>query len=347
MIACALVGAALVAPGGSAAVPPAFAPALVARAGATATVFVLGSAPCTGGRCVELFRGGAGPRLRAYVSAPPSGRPSSSDVFSTGSVAALVFANQDDGYAIEGPEPSGDGGLLGTATGPVYATTDGGESWRVATWFRAGSARLRDRLVGRRGVIRGPRALPVPSQDNARMSRSHGRAKPLRLSDRGRARRAVPGPASLAVGFVGMAAAGARQGVVHLPAAGAVGATGADRVGRRKSHRSRTTPPRRRARERRDVRADRHLRRVDLGALSHWPGLTWPTRVVASQHGRRPALHAGSGRRQGRVARRSPQSRATPRIASATHAPANCSAPRTAAGALSRSPHSPRARTKE
>jgi hypothetical protein len=114
-------------PGGIHPASPSVAPGLVVQAGDTSTVFVLGTAHCAGGLCLQLWRGtggaGVGAEQWSEMVAPPSATPSFAG--SDGSVESLVFANSSDGYAVEGPTPSA-GPLIGA---PVFVTVDGGTSW--------------------------------------------------------------------------------------------------------------------------------------------------------------------------------------------------------------------------
>jgi len=106
----------------------AFSPSLVARAGTSDTVFVLGTASCGSGLCLQLWRGQAGSgATRGHfteVNAPPSAAPRYAG--SIGSVRQLVFANTEDGYALE-LEPNS---IWMTA----FATSNGGKSWHSVSF---------------------------------------------------------------------------------------------------------------------------------------------------------------------------------------------------------------------
>jgi hypothetical protein len=155
---------------------------------------------------LELFRGAAGHAF-ARVSAPPSARPSGADLYSSGSVAALVFANPADGYAIDRAAPGSDGGLLGATTGPVYATTDGGRSWRAATWFGPG-VRLFG-MVASGGEFYAVLAHCPPHPKTTLVCRDLTLAR-SRARSGSWSSEAIPGFASLAVDFIGLAAQGGR-----------------------------------------------------------------------------------------------------------------------------------------
>jgi len=107
-----------------------FVPGLIARAGSSSTVMVLGTATCTGGGrhlCLGLWsatvgRAGLVDRL-TKLTAPPSTRPKFAG--STGLVGAVVFSNRLDGYAVEHSSSQ-------PTASTVFATTDGGRSWRRA-----------------------------------------------------------------------------------------------------------------------------------------------------------------------------------------------------------------------
>jgi hypothetical protein len=104
-----------------------FEPALVAEAGDSSTIFVLGTATCGKRLCPELWRSmnGLAGTTESFtkVRAPTN---ASLRHAGTGSIQMLVFANSSDGYAVEDSSGVSVGGSSG---GPIFATTNGGRSW--------------------------------------------------------------------------------------------------------------------------------------------------------------------------------------------------------------------------
>jgi photosystem II stability/assembly factor-like uncharacterized protein len=93
-------------------------PVLLAQAGSSGVVFVLWSTTCNHHTCFRLERSNDGGRVFSLVKAPPisPGRGSP-----TGNLVELVFANPNDGYALE---------RVSIERTALYATFDGGRSWR-------------------------------------------------------------------------------------------------------------------------------------------------------------------------------------------------------------------------
>lgn len=98
---------------------PGFAPQWAVRVGSTPEVIVVGTWSCAKPPCIELLRTTDGGRRFVRLASPPVVYVGGS---ATGSLTGLDFANSKDGYAFEG-----NGGLRATN---LYATFDGGESWR-------------------------------------------------------------------------------------------------------------------------------------------------------------------------------------------------------------------------
>jgi photosystem II stability/assembly factor-like uncharacterized protein len=95
-----------------------FAPEWAVQVGSTSEVIVVGTTSCAKPPCIELLRTADGGRGFVRLSSPPV---VSEEGALTGSLEGLIFANPEDGYALENvgaPWPS-----------ILYATFDGGRSW--------------------------------------------------------------------------------------------------------------------------------------------------------------------------------------------------------------------------
>jgi photosystem II stability/assembly factor-like uncharacterized protein len=93
-------------------------PILLVRAGLSDVDYVLWSTPCNASTCYRLERLSDGGQIGHFVTAPPITSVSGS----SGNLNELVFANTQDGYAVDS---SSRGSQL-------YATLNGGVSWRKA-----------------------------------------------------------------------------------------------------------------------------------------------------------------------------------------------------------------------
>lgn len=114
------------------AVLPGFEPQAIVAVGGTRDVIVAGTVPCASGDvCPELLRGslGTGGRVGSWhrTQAPPVPRAAPGERLDIGSV---TFANARDGYDLV--SAYGPGGA-----DDLYATTDGGASWRHVEGLRA------------------------------------------------------------------------------------------------------------------------------------------------------------------------------------------------------------------
>jgi hypothetical protein len=111
-------------------------PLMLVRAGQSDVDFVLWSATCGSATCYRLERFRDGSQVGTFVSAPPitSTSPTSNNL------SSLVFANPQDGYAVESAKLGSD----------LFATFDGGASWQpeqirphqVIIWMTATSTNV-------------------------------------------------------------------------------------------------------------------------------------------------------------------------------------------------------------
>jgi hypothetical protein len=94
-------------------------PALLARAGTSNVVYILGTTGCGGARCARLYRSNSDATRFKRVNLPPLKDERGGIAEST--LERLVFANPDDGFAFVA---YGDFGVT------MYATSNGARTWR-------------------------------------------------------------------------------------------------------------------------------------------------------------------------------------------------------------------------
>jgi hypothetical protein len=99
-----------------------FSPRMLTRVDSSPMIYVLGYASCQHARCLQLLRTDDNGTHFREVSAPPTTALKGSEA---GTLEQMVFANAQDGYALEGSK---------SATSPyattLYATFDGARTWQ-------------------------------------------------------------------------------------------------------------------------------------------------------------------------------------------------------------------------
>ncbi len=106
-------------------------PSVIARAGTTNVVYVLGTTGCAATTCVRMYRSNVEGTSFTRVTPPPV--KVEPGAYAPTSLARLDFANERDGFALVS---YGDFGMT------LYATSDGAHTWRVVQREDEGQIRV-------------------------------------------------------------------------------------------------------------------------------------------------------------------------------------------------------------